>query len=675
MLAGVLAYGNSLSGPFLFDDDLTIVHNASLRAWWNLSRVFSPARESPVAGRPLVNLSFALNYAFGGLHVRGYHVVNLMLHLTCAVLLFALVRRSLILPRLRHAFAGRANDLALAVALLWVVHPLNSEVVDYVTQRTESMMAVCYLLTLLASLRAVGSHRWWWVAGAIAFCAMGMACKESMVTAPLMVMLYDRIFVFGSWRDAWRSRWPLYGGLVASWGVLVRLMSSGPRMYSTGFSTGVSAWTYALNQCDMLTRYLRLAIWPRSLVLVYGEPRSLTLFAVSPSALLIVFLLGLTVLALVKRPMLGFLGAWFFVTLAPTSSVVPIATEVGAERRMYVPLMALVAFVVIGAHWTWTRLQAAPMAVPRRSFGGQAVVLGRVVVLLLAASLAAGTISRNREYASGLTMASLVLQRWPSGAAHFQMGSELAAVGRHAEAATEYELGADRFPRARYYWAGALLAQGRREEAIREFQRFIREKPDLSEVISAHLKIGAARQQQGNPAAAIDQYHLVLTMTPSNLEAQLLLGEALASQRAFEEAVAHYRVYLAARPDDLTALTDLGMAFSLSEHHDEEAVVVFRRVVAANPQDAAQRSNLARALFLHDELDEAIVQAQAAVTLNPQDVASHDLLGRALAMQGKFDDAISQYERALQIEPGDPQAREDLARIRERMARPVRPPA
>ena len=144
VLAGVLAYGNSLSRPFLFDDELTVVQNASIRTWWNLSRVFSPAREFPVAGRPLVNLSFALNYALGGLHARGYHVVNLLLHLACAVLLFALVRRSLTLPRLRHAFGGHAGDLALAVALLWVVHPLNSEVVDYVTQRTESMMAVCY---------------------------------------------------------------------------------------------------------------------------------------------------------------------------------------------------------------------------------------------------------------------------------------------------------------------------------------------------------------------------------------------------------------------------------------------------------------------------------------------------------------------------------------------------
>ena len=141
-------------------------------------------------------------------------------------------------------------------------------------------------------------------------------------------------------------------------------------------------------------------------------------------------------------------------------------------------------------------------------------------------------------------------------------------------------------------------------------------------MISAHLKIGSARQQQGKPADAIEQYQLVLTMTPANLEAQLLLGEALASQRAFEEAVAHYRVYLAARPDDLTALIETWNCPQFERARCRGRSGLSGRVVAANPQDAAQRSNLARALFYH-ELDEAIAQGQAAIALNPRDVATH----------------------------------------------------
>ena len=152
-LAGSLTYVTSLRRPFMFDDISAIVDNPHIRRLADM-QVFLPERESPVAGRPLVNLSFAINYALGGLSVVGYHVWNVALHTMCGLLLFAIVRDSLGLPHLPSALSTRAAPLAFAIALLWVLHPLNSEVVTYVTQRTESMMAVFYLLTLYASLRA-----------------------------------------------------------------------------------------------------------------------------------------------------------------------------------------------------------------------------------------------------------------------------------------------------------------------------------------------------------------------------------------------------------------------------------------------------------------------------------------------------------------------------------------
>src|SRR5439155_17727388 len=226
------------------------------------------------------------------------------------------------------------------------------------TQRTESMMALFYLLTLFLVARPFqgrvrgperpAPHLRYPHAFAIGACALGMACKESMVTAPVMVVLYDRVFLFDSITQAFRSRWALYGGLAATWIVLAAVNWSGSRVHSAGFSTGISPWTYLLNQAVMIVRYLRLAIWPRSLVLAYGTPQPVTLVDVLPYALVVLALLAATAVALWRRPALGFLGAWFFVTLAPTSTIVPIATEVGAERRMYLPLVAVVTIVVAG---------------------------------------------------------------------------------------------------------------------------------------------------------------------------------------------------------------------------------------------------------------------------------------------------------------------------------------
>jgi len=185
VVAGALAYSNSLSGPFVYDDQLSIVENRYIRQLSSPTRVLFPERELPVAGRPLVNVSFAINYAMGGLEVRGYHVWNVATHILCALLLFGIVRRTLNLASLQSRFAGTSTDLAFAAALIWMLHPLNTEAVDYLTQRTELMMGLFYLATLYAAIRAYASPRAaFWQTASVLSCALGMACKESMATAP-----------------------------------------------------------------------------------------------------------------------------------------------------------------------------------------------------------------------------------------------------------------------------------------------------------------------------------------------------------------------------------------------------------------------------------------------------------------------------------------------------------
>ena len=424
-------YANSLSGPFVMDDVASIVENTHIREWWRLSGLLFPERELPVAGRPVVNASFALNYALGGLDVGGYHAWNIAVHLGCALALFGIVHRTLLRPDLAARFNAKPVDLAFAVALLWTLHPLNTEAVDYLTQRTETMMALFYLLTLYASIRSAGASAWnGWPIVAVLSCVLGMGSKESMVTAPVMVVLYDRVFVFRSIAQAVRSRARLYAGLAATWLVLAGMLWSGPRIHSAGFSTAVSPWTYLLNQAEMITRYLWLAVWPRALVVNYGWPRALTLADVWPQAIFLLALLGATIVALRRSPPIGFLGAWFFMTLAPTSSIIPIATEVGAERRMYLPLIPLVVLAVVGGYLCWSLAERLRVRGPARetSAAGWLVFLGVSVMLGL------GTVDRNREYGSAVRLAETALERFPTGVAHHTLAVELLAVGRSDEA-------------------------------------------------------------------------------------------------------------------------------------------------------------------------------------------------------------------------------------------------
>ena len=222
-------------------------------------------------------------FAAGGLDPWGYHAWNLSIHILCGLLLFGIVRRTLTRgyapgpERGRgggHARPDRSPDTraaawtAFACALLWLVHPLQTEVIDYVTQRTESMMALAYFATLYLALRGMtaGAARGRWYAAAVASCALGMMCKESMVTAPVMVLLFDAVFVAGSLRAALRARTWSVCGAGGHLDVLAALVVSGPRSNSAGFSSGVDAWTYFLNQGPLVLQYLRRAVLPPCLL-------------------------------------------------------------------------------------------------------------------------------------------------------------------------------------------------------------------------------------------------------------------------------------------------------------------------------------------------------------------------------------------------------------------------
>ena len=216
------------------------------------------------------------------------------------------------------------------------------------------------------------------------------------MTAPVMVLIFDRVFLYKTWREMWTERRILYAGLAASWVVLGVILWSAPRS-TVGFESGAAPWNYFLNQVQLIARYLWLAVWPQALVLDYGLPRALTIADVLLPGVVVVALGLLTLVALWRWPMLGFLGAWFFITLSPTSSVVPIATEVGAERRMYLPMAALAVLFVLAVRWLIVRGTSVERRARWRIAGA--------VIALACVLLGARTVTRNSEYASRMRIA------------------------------------------------------------------------------------------------------------------------------------------------------------------------------------------------------------------------------------------------------------------------------
>ena len=543
VLAGTLTYLTSLRNPFLFDDVASVVQNQTIRHLWS----GWPPSETAVAGRPLVNFSFALNYWFGGLTVTSYHVVNIVLHVVVALLIYAIVRRTIV--RANALVNVGAENVAFAAALLWTVHPLGSEVVDYLTQRTESLMAVCFLACLYASIRALDSRRSrLWMGAAIAFCLAGIASKETIVVAPLAVVLYDRVFAFPSIREAVRQRWPLYVGLALTWAPLAALVIYHGQSVSAGFATArVSSWTYLLNQTRMLARYASLVVWPHGLVLYYGWPQPLTLGDIWPYGLFVVVLLGAALVTLIRRPTIGFPVVLAFLLLAPTSSLLPIATEVGAERRMYLPLAALITAVVVSVAAWYDRRLASRGA----DTGGRGLFFAAAAAL--AVVLAVTTVLRTREYSSGLVMARTVLDRWPGANAQAVLGKELAVAGQHQEAIEHLRLATAGYPAARYMLGSELVQVGSMDEATNELQQFVRDEPNSLTTRTAYLLLARAFASKQHWADATRNLQVVLNREPTNPEANGLLAEVLVSQQKFQESIPHYQVFLTVHPDDGSA--------------------------------------------------------------------------------------------------------------------------
>ena len=517
--AGVGVYMNSLTIPFVWDDLPSIVDNQTIRS---LSAAFRPPLETPMAGRPLVNVSLALNFAVGGLNVAGYHWMNIAIHVSCAVLLYAIVHRTLSGPRLAPLFNRGARVIAFTSALVWLLHPLQTEAVDYVTQRTESLMGLFLLLTVYAAIRATQSVRpGWWQAAAVLACAMGMASKASMVGAPIVVLLYDRAFHHDSFRAALRKRPRLYAGLAASWVLLAVLMWSAPRS-SVGEAGSVSWQMYALNQVPIVARYLQLAVWPRGLILDYGVPIALSLREIWPQALLILSLAFAAGAAWHRHPAAGFPGAVFFLMLAPTSSVIPITTEVGAERRMYIPMTALVVLATAMAWLLLDYLRRRYSAASRQiTVAFAAVALGVVI------ALGSATMARNTLFQDPVALWRDVVERRPHSRARISFAAALIAAGHENEAVAELRLAAPDFPEAKYALGSALYASGHVDEAVTALTDFVALRPSDPSRIRARSQLGRilASQEKYDEAAA--QFRSILELAPSNREAREGLGDQL----------------------------------------------------------------------------------------------------------------------------------------------------
>lgn len=693
-LASALAWSGSLSAPFTMDDQPSILENASIRRLWPPGWQHPPATVGEtVGGRPVLNFTLALNHAAGGLDVRGYRLTNVFIHALAALALFGLVRRTLG-QETKHETAGRdrlipplarngqdttipssdkaAGLFALVVALLWFLHPLQTESVTYVVQRAESLCGLFYLFTLYAFVRGVGCsgtlrapennatavmdrrYNSGWLALSIVSCLLGMGTKEVMGSAPLLVLLCDRAFVAGSFAAAWRARRGYYLALASTWVVLALLVFTNlKRGGSAGFGTEIGAWAYALTQCHAMMLYLKLAFWPSGQVFDYGTSTVATLADVGWQAALLLILLAVVIWTLVRKPALGTLGAGFFLILAPSSSIVPVATQTIAEHRMYLPLAAVLLLFCAAA-------RAALGFLSRPAWISGAVAAGVIV------ALGGATIARNRVYRSELALWQDTATKRPDNPrAHHNLGLALAQAGRPDEAMGAFRRAIALQPEhalAHFQLGTIHLARRQWSEAAGELQLAVAADPHHT---AARVNLGQALGELGRIDEAIAQYEAALAIEPGAADVRTNLGAALIVRGRLDEAEQLLRAALASTPGLAETHYHLGTVLAKKDAASAEAE--FAEAIRIKPELPAAQFALGNLRARQQRFAEAMTLYQNVLRLDPAHVQARNNLANCQLVTGRLVEAIANYEAVLRVRPGDPTATRNLALAREQL--------
>lgn len=629
IVTACVAYWDSLSGPFIFDDEAAILRNPSIRSleppWRPL---LPPCDGSAVDRRPITNLSLALNYAVGGTAVRGYHLANVAAHAAAALILCWLVQRTLRLPAFHDRFEQTALGLALVTSLVWVAHPLQTNAVTYVIQRTEVLAGLFSFVALACTIHAAARPRFHgWHMAAVAACGLALGSKESAAALPVFILAYDAMLLAGSWKGAVVQRGWFHGLLAATWIVpaiyLWRDRLIGVAQPEVSFIRRGLQVDYLLSQFQAVCLYVKLALWPAPLILDYGPPPPPAAVSVALAAVPVLLAIAATALAVVRHRPIGLLGLLFFGALAP-SSLIPIVPEWAAEKRMYVALVAVVLGAVLAVHAAGRRLRADRSGL---ALGTAAPLLGRACSAIAIIGLVAVTARRNEDYRTELSIWEDNVSKCPGN------------------------------PRGQSNLGLYLEAAGRPEEAAEHYRLALEYEPDSPIPL---MNLAGIRSRSGDTKAACELYGRVVELLPDHARARRSYALALMADGRIDEAIGHLRRVAQARPDFVAARVDLAKALSRVDQGDE-AVREMKAVVRLAPEDGELAASLGLMLARQGRTAEAIPVLEKAVRLRPDHAETRVNLGLALTAHNQMDQAIAQYREALRLRPDFPLAIVNLA--------------
>ena len=669
-----LIYSNTFSASFHWDDFQNIMDSRQIR---NLSSI--PFSQSRYVGF----LSFALNYHFDRYNVFGYHLVNLVIHTINSFLVYFFVLLLLRIPQPsltphaspltpRSSRLTNASGIALATALLFVVHPIQTEAVTYIVQRITTLSTLFYLLAAVLYLKwrlaaPESRHRSLWYAGALLSTILAMKTKEISFTLPLMLLLIEAVFFGSLTRKQWMALIPFLITLL-----IIPLSHKGTiGEAEVGFAKGtteISRLDYLFTQFNVIMTYLRLLILPVNQNLDYDypiahsflEPKVLFSFLF----LLALFTFSLYLLFVRPRPsypslltphasrLVAFGILWFFLTLSIESSIIPIQ-DVIFEHRLYLPsvgffLAGSVLIITLLDRWRWM----------------SALVIGALVMMLSIA-----TYQRNMIWKDDLTLWTDVVRKSPNKVrGHHNMAVAYQELGRLDKAIVEYKTALSLKPDdadAHMNLGLGYQDLGRVDEARQEFKTALALKPDDADF---HNHVGTVFQKQGHLEEAMQEYKTAVALKSDFAEAHNNLGLVYQKQGHLEEAMQEYKTAMALKPDYADPHNNLGVVYQKLRRPDD-AIREYKAALALEPDDAEPRYNLGLAYFEEGRLPDALAMFKEAIQLKADYFSAHNSLGGVYYKLGRLEEASREYQIALKLKPDFVEAHYNLGQAYQRQGR------
>jgi len=645
VLAVILAYSPVGWAGYIWDDDTMVTANPCMTGLRGLQEIWTTSAADIC---PLTLTTFWLEHALWGLAPLPYHLVNVLMHGACAVVLWR-VLRGLQVP---GAWLGAA---------LWAVHPVEVESVAWISEMKNTQSALFFLLSILFYVRWLRTQDpdgriggGWNYSLTLLFAALAMASKSSAVILPLVLCLC-----------AWwmENRW--------HWRNLVKV---GPIFLMSIVAGVVSIWTQKLQLAaltDLLSArtwperlatagdsvwfYLGKLLWPHPLITVYprweidaGQWVSyLPLLAV----IVAVFILWLKSKSWTRPWFFSF--AYFLAALLPVLGLLDntiFRYSLVFDHFQYLASMGPLALMGAGL------ARLADFAIPKRPLLQSALCAGLLIIL--------GLLSWQRTWAyeSKETLWTDTLARNPNcGMAHNNLGMALLQKGQVDEAISHFRRALEinpNYTNAHNNLGNILSKRGQLDEAIAHYQRALEIAPNYA---NAHSNLGNALVRKGNLDEAIAHYQKALEIDPNDAEAHNNLGNVLLRKGQFDEAIVHYQKALEINPDIIQTHNNLGNAL-LRKGRMDEAIAQFQKTLEINPNFAEAHNSLGNALLGKGRVDEAIAQFQNVLEINPNNASAFNNIGNAFLQKGEPDQAIGQFQEALRLKPDYGDAQKNLAR-------------